>query len=83
MFYEFVEEKLPLVSRNPDVTAGFKTFKWLLVLCESNFAESFLQAYERLGLLSFSKPLGSILIYSNFHSCLPFSVWIPKYNPLP
>lgn len=63
-------------------SSGFKTFKMPVLLAPS-FTETTLRAYERLGLLSSSKPLESILIYSKLYSCLPFTFWTPAYDPLP
>lgn len=82
MFCGFVEERFVLVSRNPAVTLlVLRLSKCQLVLCDSSFAETSLKAYERLGLLSSSKLLESVLIYSSFDSCLLFTVWTPESDP--
>ena len=80
----FREERHLLMSRNPAITLlVLRLSKCQPVLCDSSFAEASLKAYERLGLLSSSKPLGSVLIYSNFHSHLPFTVWMQNMTVCP
>lgn len=79
MFWKIMDEGLLLVSIKPVISLQVLRLK-MPTLFASSFIKTTLEAYERL--VSSSKPLESMFIYSNLYSCLPFTLWILQNDPL-